>query len=223
MNKKEELKHFLEIISEKCGTDEYFILIKEWAENNYPSLLPIMEKIEEYQPKMPLVLAIDGRSCAGKSTTAEILSMIYQASIVHMDDFFLPQNLRTNERYAQAGGNVHYERFKDEVLPYIRSGEDFSYRKFNCQAMDYAGEVLVKKSPLIVVEGAYSLHPYLGDYYDLAIFMDIEPNAQLSRLKKRNTPEMLKKFQEKWILLEENYFNALEIRKNCQITIKAFD
>ena len=223
MNKKEDLQRYLKDIGQKYGTEEYFSFIKEWLKNNPPSLLLILEKIEEKLPQNPFVLAIDGRSCAGKSTLAEILSLIYQAPIVHMDDFFLPQYLRTKERYCQSGGNVHYERFKEEVLPNLRNGKDFSYRKFNCKVMDYDGEILIKKAPLIVVEGVYSLHPSLGEYYDLAIFLDIEPEEQLKRLKRRNTCEMVKIFQEKWIPLEENYFNSLAIRQKCQIYLKAFD
>ena len=224
MNIKEDLEQYLLKTGAKYGTDEYFALIKNWAEKRELMILaPIMAKIAEHLPKKPLVIAIDGRSCAGKSTLAAILSLIYPARVVHMDDFFLPQALRTKERYGEPGGNVHYERFKEEVLPYLRSGEAFSYRKFNCRLMDYAGEVLIKKAPLIIVEGAYSLHPALGEYYDWAAFLDIEPEAQLKRLIKRNTPEMVQNFQEKWLPLEEKYFTDLAIKQKCLFYFPAFE
>ena len=221
MNKAGDLKQYLDSIGKTNSAGEYLKLIKEWAEKkDYPALSVVLEELEKYSAAKPIVVAIDGRSCAGKSTLAEMLSLVYQASIVHMDDFFLPQNLRTPQRYAQAGGNVHYERFIEEVLPHIRSGEAFKYRRFNCRIMDYGEEVLVNKANLMLVEGAYSLLPCFGEYYDLAIFMDIEPKEQLARLKHRN-PLLLRDFQEKWIPLEEKYFETLKIREKCQLILKS--
>ena len=72
----------------------------------------------------------------------------------------------------------------------------------------------------MLVEGAYSLLPCFGEYYDLAIFMDIEPKEQLARLKHRN-PLLLRDFQEKWIPLEEKYFETLKIREKCQLILKS--
>ena len=68
----------------------------------------------------PCVIAIDGRAGSGKSTLAQWLSKILPADIVKMDDFFLPLPLRTDERLETPGGNVHYKRFREEVLPQLR-------------------------------------------------------------------------------------------------------
>lgn len=66
------------------------------------------------------VAAIDGNAAAGKSTLAARIAAFfapqYSVNVFHMDDFFLPGALRTPERLAEPGGNVHYERFQDEVL-----------------------------------------------------------------------------------------------------------
>ena len=72
------------------------------------------------------VIAIDGRSGAGKTTLSQILSERLGASVVHMDDFFLPLSLRSDKRLSEAGGNVHYERFIEEVLPHINDGKSFA-------------------------------------------------------------------------------------------------
>ena len=76
---------------------------------------------------------------------------------------------------------------------------------------------------MIIVEGAYSLHPALGAYYDWAVFLDIEPEAQLKRLIKRNTREMVQNFQEKWLPLEEKYFTDLAIKQKCLFYFPAFE
>ena len=53
------------------------------------------------------VIALDGRAAAGKSTLAAALAETLQAAVSHMDDFFLPLALRTPQRLAQPGGNIH--------------------------------------------------------------------------------------------------------------------
>ena len=74
------------------------------------------------------VIVIEGRSGSGKTTLSSMLAKELNASVVHMDDFFLPLSLRSEERLSEPGGNVHYERFMEEVLPFIRSGKPFSCR-----------------------------------------------------------------------------------------------
>ena len=86
------------------------------------------------------IIVIDGRCASGKSTVSEDVKNELDVNIVKMDDFFLPLSLRTPERFALPGGNVHYERFIDEVIKGILSGEDFSYRVFSCSKMGFEGE-----------------------------------------------------------------------------------
>ena len=51
-----------------------------------------------------VVIAIDGRAGAGKTTFANELADLLCGEIVPMDHFFLPPELRTEERLAEAGG-----------------------------------------------------------------------------------------------------------------------
>ena len=70
----------------------------------------------------PFIIAIDGRAASGKSTLAQQLGELLDADVIHMDDFFLPPSLRTKERLSEPGGNVHYERFAEEV-PLLYTGK----------------------------------------------------------------------------------------------------
>ena len=72
-------------------------------------------------PKRPLRVAIDGGSASGKTTLANRLGQELGCPVVHMDDFFLPPMLRSDDRLNQPGGNVHYERFAAEVLPGLKN------------------------------------------------------------------------------------------------------
>ena len=81
-------------------------------------------------------IAIDGICGGGKTTLGEALAQRYDCNLFHMDDFYLRKEQRTPERYAQPGGNVDYERFKEEVLDHLADEEGFTYRPFDCGTMD---------------------------------------------------------------------------------------
>jgi uridine kinase len=169
----------------------------------------------------PKVIAIDGRAAAGKTTLAALLAQVLEAQVIPMDDFFLPAELRTAERLAESGGNIHYERFCAEVLPYLRKNESFSYRWFDCGIMDYSGSRLVQSSTWRIVEGSYSCHPAFGDYMDCRVFCDISPEEQKERIIKRNGPEMAELFFTRWIPMEEQYFKTGRIKEKADVVIEA--
>lgn len=61
--------------------------------------------------------------------------------LFHMDDFFLPPALRTPERYAAPGGNVHYERVEAELLRPLRETGAACFRPFDCRSMDFSAPI----------------------------------------------------------------------------------
>ena len=176
---------------------------------------------ERQEGAAPFVIAIDGRAAAGKTTLADGLQEILRASVIHMDDFFLPMELRSEERFLEPGGNVHYERFKEEVLPYLKENRPFSYRIFDCSRMDFHGEAMVEAGEWRIVEGSYSLHPEFGRYADLTIFCEVEPEKQMSRIEKRNGTRMAEMFRTRWIPLEEAYFDAYSIKEKTDYVMEA--
>lgn len=171
--------------------------------------------------KNPVLLAVDGRCGSGKSMLAERLADRYAASVIHMDDFFLRPEQRTIERLSEPGGNVDRERFMQEVVRPLQEGrEKFEYQRYDCTRQELAGTVHIVRSPLIIVEGAYSCHPYFGDIYDLRLFMDIDPGIQKERIAARNGREMLSRFVDEWIPKEEAYFEKFRIKEKCDICLE---
>ena len=160
------------------------------------------------------VIAIDGHAASGKSTLAAGLKSVIGAEIVHMDDFFLPADLRTAERLNEPGGNMDYERFIQEVLPHLADKSNaFEYGIFNCYTMDYDGVRKIQPSPWRVVEGSYSQHPNFGDYMDVRVFSDVDAKTQMSRITARNGERLAEMFAAKWIPMEQKYFEAYSIEK----------
>lgn len=165
-----------------------------------------------------VILAIDGLCASGKTTLAKKLTMEFDGNLIHADDFFLRPEQRTAERYAEPGGNLDRERFLEEVILPLKNGELCFYRPFGCKTMALGDPVYFLPKKLWVIEGSYSLHPAFGRYYDLSLFLKISYELQMERLKKRS-PEKLTMFQERWIPLEQKYFEAFSIEKKCDFII----
>ncbi|MBQ2911928.1 MAG: uridine kinase, partial [Clostridia bacterium] len=134
--------------------------------------------------------------------------------------FFLPFPLRTEERMNEAGGNIHYERFIDEVINH-HDDEALTYGVFDCSVMKINGESHIENKGIIIVEGSYALHYKFGKYYDFAIFSDVDYDIQVGRIRARNGEEMLKRFEGEWIPMEEKYFAAQKTAEKCDFIIKS--
>ena len=83
--------------------------------------------LTEIKQRSTLVLAIDGRCAAGKTTLAAHLAELCDCNVIHMDHFFLCSKQNTMERLQQAGGNMDYVRFCEEILIPLHEGRKFSY------------------------------------------------------------------------------------------------
>lgn len=181
----------------------------------------IIYEIRRLLGKKPLaVIAIDGPCASGKTTLAREISKKIPSIIIRTDDFFLPPEMRSEERLSQPGGNIHYERFAEEVVGGIKSGKEFSYRVFSCESSDFVAEKHIDPTGLIIVEGSYSLRPDFEEIYDLKIFVKADYDKRIERIRKRDGEEKLRVFKEKWIPLEEQYFEYYGIEQKCDIVIK---
>ena len=178
----------------------------------------ITEKINALlQQKDVLLVAIDGPCTSGKTTLAAQLAELYDCNVFHMDDFFLQSHQRTPERFAEIGGNVDYERFEDEVLRPLKSGNSFSYRPFDCGSFTLATPISVVPKRLNIIEGTYSHHPYFGNAYDLKILLTISPSLQQQRVLQR--PAFLHhRFFQQWIPMENRYFEHFSIGDSSDLT-----
>ncbi len=177
-------------------------------------------RIADFQKaKTPLVVAIDGPCGGGKTTLASKLHKAFPDSvIVHADDFFLRPMQRSEERRKQPGGNMDRERLQEEVLSKVPLGKPFTYSRYDCQ-QDVMVPVQYEPRSLVIVEGSYSHHPDLKPSYDLLVFVDVDANTQLDRLKKRVPAKLLPNFINQWIPLENRYFDAFDIKANSDFVL----
>ena len=181
----------------------------------------ICEKINAL-PQEQVILAIDGSCTAGKSTLAARLKVLYDCNVFHMDDFFLRPEQRTEERFAQPGGNVDYERFREEVLHPLKTGKPFSYRPYDCSTGGLKEPVAVTPKRINIIEGTYSHHPYFGDVYDLKVFLQVSEEVRRQRILQR--PAFLhSRFFEQWIPMEQQYFRQFSVEADSDLVAQTED
>ncbi len=90
-------------------------------------------------------------------------------------------------------------------------GRDRTFNHHTYKPHKYGYDITPKK--YLIGEGAYSMHPYFGDDYDLGIFCDVDPITRMKRIESREGLEKAKMFQNLWIPKEEAYFEKYQIAK----------
>ena len=153
----------------------------------------------------PAVVAIDGRCGSGKTSLAELIRQLIPCNVVHMDDFYLPPDLRAENWTEIPGGNMDFARFLREVLIPAEAGEPVCYRPFDCRSGTLGVPAALPPRSLTVVEGSYSQHPLLSARYDLKLFLTCGPEVQRRRLERREGGHFAA-YESRWMPLEERYF-----------------
>lgn len=239
---EDKIQILLDLISNNTlpfSLEESTNILLKWKEDGYPAIhhsntfnqkyhpsyrlihkkyVPFFELFKYIDDKHPSILSIDGRCASGKTTLGILLKQVYDCNVFKMDDFFLQPHQRTNKRLESPGENVDHERFEQEILIPLSKHEDVNLSKFNCSTMSIQSPSLIPYKSFNVIEGSYSMHSSLQKYYDFSVFLTLNKEEQIERLKKRN-PNMLNNFIQRWIPLEELYFNTFSIQDKCNILI----
>lgn len=218
---KKSISVIVLILTGQMYTENHFGYVQKMTSKNQEkfkvdkiqeTLSIISEKITHY----PYIIAVDGRSGAGKTALAERMKTAWNCTVIHTDDFFLRPQQQTQERYDTPGENIDHERFQEEVILPLKEGMAFSYRPYDCRLMALKPPIAVFPKNIIVIEGSYCCHRELWKYYDLHIFIDIDKERQKERIKQRNG-ENAEMFFERWIPLEEAYFSECGIKEKCEL------
>ena len=186
----------------------------------FEPVLQEIRKLERDKDKQYILIAIDGKCASGKTTLGLYLKNNLDANLFHMDDFFLQKHQRTEERLAEVGGNVDYERFRADVLFPLLKGMEIAYQRFDCSSLELQDAKRINQKRINIIEGSYSQHPYFGDVYDLKVFMEIDSESQLANIRQRNGEQKLSMFVERWIPKELAYFEKFGIKEKSDIIVE---
>lgn len=179
--------------------------------------LPLIRAIDS--AKKPVICAIDGKCGSGKTSLARMLASVFRASVIHVDDFYVPFRERTPEFTSVPGWNVDMPRFRAEVLEPLAQHRGFTYRHYDPRSDSFTAEIDVSEADVYIVEGSYSLRPDLVPYWDLTCFVDLPDDLQQERILRRNGPEILKMFNDQWIPNERVYHEAYDIPESAGFRI----
>lgn len=161
-------------------------------------------------------VAIDGRCGSGKTRLSQVLGGLFFCNVLHMDDFYLPFDRRPENWRQIPGGNMDFQRLREEVLSPLREGRGALYRPYCCAKGEMGEGTWLEPRPLTVVEGSYSQHPSMGESYDLTIFLTCSREVQKSRLLLREG-EGFGAFEQRWIPMEENYFRTFAVESKSSL------
>ena len=164
-------------------------------------------------------ITIDGPCASGKTTLAAQLAEVLPAAVVHTDDYVVPYALKTADRLAVPGGNCDAERLVREVVIPWKQRRPVHIRRYDCKEDLLLPEESLPEKDVLILEGSYCNLPEIRQEADLRIFLDISREEQRARLLRRETPESLKRFDDRWLPLEEAYFSAYRLPDDGCIVI----
>lgn len=186
--------------------------------DEYAIYFPIIYQVEKCLLQSEhAVIAIDGPCCSGKSSLAALLADLFPSRILHMDDYYLPLQQRSPGWETIPCDNMDLQRFLHQALLPAARGETIAYQPYSCQKGRLLETQMLPAAPLTIVEGSYSHHPLLAPHYDLKIYLYCHHREQLKRLQRRENAH-LDAYLQRWIPLEETYFQACHIVIQCDMS-----
>jgi uridine kinase len=177
----------------------------------------------------PLVIALDGPSCAGKSILATALHLRTAASVIEGDDFYAAElpSLSAAERETMSDAEVtdaviDWRRLRDEALGPLIAGRPARFRPYDWSADDgrLAAEKIVRPADLIIVEGVYSARPQLSDLVGLAVHLAVDPQLRKRRCVERGDDPDWVRF---WERGEAHYFTHLRPPRSFDLRLESLD
>ena len=158
-----------------------------------------------------LLITIDGPCASGKTTLAQKLAELFEAPVIHTDDYVIPHTQKTAERLAVPGGNCDADRLVREVIAPWKRGAPVKYRKYDCSRDILLPEEELPDSHILILEGSYSNLPEIRKFADIRIFASTPEEIREERLRQRETEQSLQMFRDRWLPLENHYFEAFAL------------
>ena len=183
--------------------------------SSFASALPVFAAVDSLlmRGERGYAVLIDGRCGAGKTTLAERLASVYGCGTVHLDDYYLPFRMRSDQL-----GFIDADRLAHELSA---AGGSFVSRAYDPHTDKFTHERNVERSPFFVVEGSYSFGTVsnIGLSCKLSVFMTVESGERLRRLSERS-PDSVDAFINRWIPAEEEYFARSRAESSADIVVE---
>ncbi len=170
------------------------------------NLIDILRAIPRKQSA--LLIGIDGCGGSGKSRLARTLASAFShATIVEMDDFYLPSSLRKDKEFipGQIGPLFDWRRLKNQVLVPLSQNSRAKYQRYDWNSDSLAEWHTISPEELVIIEGVYSTRRELADFYDFRIWVECPREVRLARGIARDGEGMRKRWESEWMPMEDTY------------------
>ncbi|MDO9628761.1 MAG: deoxynucleoside kinase [Acholeplasmataceae bacterium] len=195
----------------------YFIVRKDWVGKLY-----VFSAIDTLLMKeKKIAIALDGNASSGKTSFGKLLNQVYDCNLFHIDNYFQKPVQNQYDEYSHYARNINFNRIRKEILIPIEKKEESIIQKMDFKTHTLSEPITMPYQKLSIIEGAYSMHPYIIDNYDLKVFMKVSYFNQIKRIYKRNGFKKLLEFMRKWIPMENKYFRRLKIESKADIILKS--
>ena len=187
--------------------------------------IPCMEAVQVIAEKSAggrrLLITLDGPCASGKTTLARHLAAVFRGETMHTDDFVIPHAMKTPERLAVPGGNCDAERLAVEVVIPFKLGSPVKYRIYDFRHDVLLPEQQLPDTQILILEGSYCNLPAIRKHADVRLFLDTPPDIREARLHARESAASLQQFYQRWIPLENAYFEAYHLPDDGALLIHA--
>jgi uridine kinase len=175
----------------------------------------------------PAFVGIDGRSGAGKSTlAAEVAERLMTAvggpvevTVIEGDDFYAGGSGETWDRRTadeKADGVIDWRRQR-AALEQLRTQGEAEWQPFDWEAEEWDSDTvplaeepkLVRATPVVLLEGAYSCRPELHDLLDLRVLLEVAPEIRRAQLLQREGDAHRDEWEARWSPAEDHYFGSI--------------
>ena len=150
-------------------------------------------------------IGIDGPGASGKSTLAAGLKeALPEAVLVEGDDFYRPE-LDSKRSEVEVGGLFDLSRLASQVLIPHTEGRDLHYQRYDWEAGTLGDWATGPSGAPLIVEGIYSTHQMLRDFYDLRIWVTAPRAIRLVWGMERDGEAARRKWVDVWMPAEDRY------------------
>ena len=164
-------------------------------------------------------VTLDGPCATGKTTLAQLLAEVFDAQVIHTDDYVVPHAGKTKQRLSIPGGNCDWERLTGELLLPWKEGKEGIYRRYQCRLDRRSEPEAFPKKKVLILEGSYCNLPAIRELADVRLFLDASWEERLRRLRSRESQAYLQGFFDRWIPLENAYLEAYQLPDKGMLTI----
>jgi uridine kinase len=194
----------------------YFIMKKEFV-----GKLFVLSAIDTLRMKEEKVsIAIDGNASSGKTTFSKQLEQIYDCNVFQIDHYFQKPKINPLDELSYYASHINFERVQEEILDPIHNEKPSMIHKMDLKSHTLSELIAIPYKKISIIEGAFSMHPYIIHHFDLKVFMKTSYVKQIHRIYQRNGFRKLIQFVKKWIPLENKYFKKLEIESKADIVLR---